>query len=138
MGVDEEATMLDSRPTVVELFGGAGLFGHAFKQVGFRIVRAIEKDVVAAGTYAKNVSDDVEVADIRKLTPAGRCDVLIAGPPCQGFSTLGRRNSNDPRNRLSWEVVRWSRKLRPRVVVIEKVAAFLDSPNWRQITNAFK
>jgi DNA (cytosine-5)-methyltransferase 1 len=130
--------MLNSRPTVVELFGGAGLFGNAFKQVGFNIIRAVEKDAVAAATYAKNVFHDVEVADIRKVTPTGRCDVLIAGPPCQGFSTLGRRNPNDPRNRLSWEVVRWSRKLRPKVVVIENVTAFLDSPNWRQITNAFK
>jgi DNA (cytosine-5)-methyltransferase 1 len=129
--------MLDSRPTVVELFGGAGLFGYSFQQAGFRVIRSIEKDAIAASTYARNVSNDVEVADIRKIAPKGRCDVLIAGPPCQGFSTLGRRNPNDPRNSLSWEVVRWSRKLRPKVVVIENVAAFLESPNWHQIVKAF-
>lgn len=126
--------MLDSRPTVVDLFAGAGLFSHAFKRAGFRIERAVEIDAVAAATYAANLGDHIEVVDVAKAKPAGGCDVLIAGPPCQGFSTLGRRQSDDPRNRLSLQVVRWAKKLRPRIVVIENVAAFLDSSAWRRVT----
>lgn len=125
--------MLDSRPTVVDLYAGAGLFSYAFKQVGFQIARAVEIDAVAAATYSVNMGDHVDVADVARSRPTGRCDVLIAGPPCQGFSTLGRRQSNDPRNRLSLQVVRWAKTLRPKVIVIENVAAFLDSPVWRRV-----
>ena len=130
--------MLDSRPTVVDLFAGAGLFSCAFKQAGFRVMRAVEIDAVAAATYSANLGDHVEVSDVAKATPRGRCDVLIAGPPCQGFSTLGRRQADDPRNALSMEVVRWAEKLRPKVVVIENVAAFLDSAVWDRVAERFE
>jgi DNA (cytosine-5)-methyltransferase 1 len=122
-----------NRPTCVDLFSGAGLFSYAFQQAGFAIERAIELDPVAAATYARNVGDHIEVADVRKTDPNGRCDVLIAGPPCQGFSTLNRARADDPRNRLSYQVLRWSRALRPKVVVIENVSGFLESPQWRRI-----
>ena len=126
--------MKECRPTVVDLFAGAGLFSYAFKQTGFSIIRALEKDPIAATTYATNVGREIEVADVVKAKPIGKCDVLIAGPPCQGFSTLGRRRSNDPRNRLSLQVVRWTKILRPRVVVIENVTAFLGSLQHRRIS----
>ena len=77
------------RPTVIDLFAGAGLFSYAFEREGFSVVRAVEHDRLAAATYAANLGDHVEVADVRRVRPSGRCDVIIAGPPCQGFSTLG-------------------------------------------------
>jgi DNA (cytosine-5)-methyltransferase 1 len=123
----------DTSPRVVDLYAGAGLFSRAFQQVGFKIVRAIELDPVAAETYAANIGPHIEVGDVSKIKPTGACDVLIAGPPCQGFSTLGKRQADDRRNDLSLEVVRWSRFLRPRIVVIENVTAFLDSHQWRQV-----
>jgi DNA (cytosine-5)-methyltransferase 1 len=126
--------VLDSRPTVVDLYAGAGLFSLAFNQCGFRIIRAIELDPVAAATYAANLGDHVEEADVTKTAPDVKSDVLIAGPPCQGFSTLGCRRHDDPRNRLSLEVVRWAEKMRPQAVVIENVASFLDSPVWNRVT----
>jgi DNA (cytosine-5)-methyltransferase 1 len=126
--------MIDSRPRVVDLFAGAGLFSYAFSQAGFRLVRAIEIDAVAAETYAQNLGHHVQVTDVSLAQPEGRCEVLIAGPPCQGFSTLGSRRPDDPRNSLSLEVVRWVRSLCPSVVVIENVAAFLDSEEWQRVT----
>ncbi len=125
--------MVSSRPTVVELFAGAGLFGSAFRDQGFRLIRAIERDPVAAETYSLNLGNHIEVADVTKTVPIGRCDVLIAGPPCQGFSTLGLRRPNDPRNNLSLEVIRWARILRPFVIAIENVAAFLESHQLQRI-----
>jgi len=130
--------MRDNRPRVVDLFAGAGLFSYAFKQVGFQVVRAIELDPVAAETYARNVGDHVEVGDVARLVPSGRCDVLIAGPPCQGFSTLGGRKRDDPRNKLSLHVTRWARAMRPRVVVVENVAAFLGSPEWELLARSLR
>ena len=125
--------MRSTKPRVIELFAGAGLFGHAFQESGFRLVRAVELDAVAASTYAANLGNHIEVADVRTVKPTGACEVLIAGPPCQGFSTLGLRNADDPRNDLSLEVVKWARVLTPRVIVIENVAAFLRSATWPRL-----
>ena len=118
------------QPRVIDLFAGAGVFSFAFADEGFQLVRAIEKDPFAAATYASNLGSHVDVKDVRQVRPEGECDVLIAGPPCQGFSTLGKRDIKDPRNRLSLEVARWAAVLEPRMIVIENVASFLDSPIW--------
>lgn len=120
-------------PTVVDLFSGAGLFSYGFVKEGFQVIRAIEMNDLACATYAANLGSHIECADVQIAQPRGRCDVLIAGPPCQGFSTLNIRRARDPRNLLSLEVVRWARVLRPRVVVVENVAAFLLSPVWGQL-----
>jgi DNA (cytosine-5)-methyltransferase 1 len=125
-------------PTVVDLFAGAGLFSYAFEREGFTVARALELDRHAAATYAVNFGDRVDVADVTRAVPEGRCDVLVAGPPCQGFSTLGKRNARDPRNRLSLQVARWAAVLRPLVVVIENVAAFVQSQIWRSLARRLR
>lgn len=126
------------KPTVVDLFSGAGLFSEAFRSVGFRIIRALEKDTVAASTYQRNLGKHIECCDVREAIPDGSCSVLIAGPPCQGFSTLGSRNPNDERNTLSLEVVRFAKKLRPEVVVIENVASFINSEIWSRVVRSLR
>lgn len=122
-----------TKPVVFDLFAGAGVFSYAFKSEGFDIQRAIELESVAAKTYARNVGDHVHVGDIKRVRPSGSCDVLIAGPPCQGFSTLGRQEKNDPRNKMSFEVLKWARSTTPKIVVIENVAAFLDSKIYSRV-----
>jgi DNA (cytosine-5)-methyltransferase 1 len=117
-----------SGPTVVDLFAGAGLFGAAFESEGFQLLEAVELERAAAVTHAANLNAQLFVGDIAHYEPRGRCDVLIAGPPCQGFSTLGKRRADDPRNRLSLHVARCARTLRPKIVVVENVAPFLESP----------
>jgi len=124
--------------TAVDLFAGAGLFSYAFAREGFSITRAVEIDRSAAATYARNLGAHVEVTDIRAIRPSGRCDALIAAPPCQGYSTLGKRRADDPRNFLSLEVIRWAKVLRPKIVVIENVAAFLQSPVWQQLARGLR
>ena len=116
-----------SRPLVVDLFAGAGLFSHAFVEEGFEVVQAVENDPFAVESYRANLGDVVDAVDVVDATPAERCDVLIAGPPCQGFSTLGKRDPGDARNRLSLELLRWVDATCPRVVLVENVAAFVGS-----------
>ena len=123
---------------MVDLFSGGGLFSYAFAEEGFTLLKAVEKDKVAAATYAMNLGDHVECADVFVCKPKGECDVLIAGPPCQGFSTLGKRDAADPRNCLSLEAVRWARTLNPKVVVVENVPAFVESLVWRQLVAEFE
>lgn len=125
--------VMNRKPTVIDLFAGAGLFSYAFAKEGFDVIWAVELDSVAAQTYVRNIGPYLYNGDIKKTEPSQKCDVLIAGPPCQGFSTLGKRNPRDPRNSLSLEVVRWTEVADPSVVVIENVGAFLKTPVWKKV-----
>ena len=122
-----------SQPSVTELFAGAGLLSEAFRQIGCDIQAAYELDPFACASYRQNVGSHIECADLARLRPRGKCDILAAGPPCQGFSTLGKRDPNDVRNSLSLIVLKWAAKLKPRIVVIENVAAYSSSPVHDQV-----
>ena len=76
--------------TFVDLFAGCGGLALGFKREGFRAVGAVEIDPDAAETYALNIDDDIYVDDIASVTKWPRAQVVIGGPPCQGFSQLGR------------------------------------------------
>jgi DNA (cytosine-5)-methyltransferase 1 len=125
-------------PQVVELFAGAGLFGYAFKQEGFRLGTAYERDSTAAATYARNVGTDVKVCDLAKQRPDGKAEVLIAGPPCQGYSSLGKRDPDDPRNCLALVIPHWAVALDAKLVVVENVALFLKSSIWERLRTRFE
>lgn len=127
-----------SKPTVIDLFAGAGLFSSAFVAQGFDIIGAYEIDPVAATTYKLNVDNEIKLGDIRDALPHGKCDVVIAGPPCQGFSTLGKKDQYDPRNYLCLEIVRFAKILKPKIIVIENVSAFLNAPIWKVLTSSLK
>lgn len=85
----------------VELFSGAGLMGGGFKAAGFKNIFAAELDSRAVATYNQNIEPVAEVWDVKKVKKGLKYEVLVAGPPCQGFSTLGRRDPKDTRNALS-------------------------------------
>jgi len=120
-----------SGPTVVDLFSGVGGLGLGFTQAGFSVIGAFESDRDAAQTYRLNhpgvpvLECDVarlSAADIRTwLGGETQVDVLVAGPPCQGYSAAGNRTADDQRNYLFRHVTRLARSLRARVLVIENV-----------------
>jgi len=122
----------------IDLFSGAGLFSSAFVNTGFNPIQAVELCSIASATYAKNLGNHIINGSVVDVRPVGLCDVLVGGPPCQGFSTLGKRNLADPRNRLSMEMVRWASLTSPKVVVVENVAVFLESPHWEKMRRGFK
>ncbi len=127
-----------TKPTVTELFAGAGLWSSAFVAEGFSVTRAIEIDSIAAATYKRNLGPHIEAADVLESEPKGKCDVLLAGSPCQGFSTLGRRDSQDPRNLLSLDLLRWVPVLCPEIIAIENVEAFLYSSVYDQLRSSLE
>ena len=104
-----------------------------FVQTGFEPVAAIELDAEAAATYAANFGEEHircgDIAEWREGIP--EVDVVIGGPPCQGFSNLGSREPGDPRNSLSQEYLRVVGAASPRVFVIENVDRFLSSREFR-------
>ncbi|MEV0620273.1 DNA cytosine methyltransferase [Nonomuraea sp. NPDC050404] len=127
---------------IVDLFAGCGGMTqgfHAFQSGAFRTVGAVEWDIAAASTYAANFAaeaggtDHIYAGDIAGWDPGivgSDVDVILGGPPCQGFSGLGKEDPNDPRNKLWQEYVRVVLALRPKIFVIENVDRFLRSREY--------
>jgi DNA (cytosine-5)-methyltransferase 1 len=118
-------------PTVLDLFAGCGGMTSGFVSAGFRSVSAVEWDLHAAATYAANFGEDHmfwgDIAEYREVPTA---DVVIGGPPCQGFSNLGSRDPDDPRNSLWREYVRVVLQANPQVFVLENVDRFSKSDEF--------
>ena len=125
--------------TFIDLFAGAGLFSSGLIEAGLEPRLALELDPMAVASYHRNVAPCAErgsVADAALAAAAPKVDVVIAGPPCQGFSTLGRRDPTDSRNALGLAVLPWVDASEAPVVVIENVPPFLRSPEWRLLRDA--
>lgn len=123
-------------PTVISLFAGCGGSSLGYSMAGFRELLAVEWDDNAAATFRLNFPDvPVYHGDITKLASVdlmqlagigpGELDVLDGSPPCQGFSTAGKRNMDDSRNQLFHEFTRILRDLHPRAFVMENVSGMV-------------
>ncbi len=124
---------LDSkRPIGIDLFAGAGGMSLGFEQAGFDVVAAVEIDPVHCATHKFNFPQTAVIprsvvglraADIRLAAGIGSrpIDCVFGGPPCQGFSLIGRRALEDPRNSLVLEFVRLVSELNARTFVFENV-----------------
>lgn len=125
-----------SNPTVIDLFAGCGGMTIGFVEEGFAPILAVEWDRYAAATYAANFGEDhVRAGDIADVPDRDipRVDLVIGGPPCQGFSNLGLKRLDDPRNQLWREYLRFITKARPQVFVIENVDRFSKSPEFQML-----
>jgi DNA (cytosine-5)-methyltransferase 1 len=112
-------------PTFGSLFSGCGGFDLGFAQSGFRCAGAFDLDPIAVENHRKNLRSAAIVWDLRHGIPKDALvgvDVLVAGPPCQGFSLIGERRMNDPRNELLPLAANLASQLRPKVFVAENVA----------------
>jgi DNA (cytosine-5)-methyltransferase 1 len=121
-----------ARVPLIDLFAGAGLLGASFKGRGFEPLLALDVDPHSVRSYNANVARVAEVRSVECVRDLS-CRALLCSPPCQGFSTLGRRDSKDERNALCLHVPIWARATRPEVVVVENVPPFLESPHWRRM-----
>lgn len=121
------------RPICIDLFAGAGGLSLGFEQAGYDVLAAIELDPIHAATHEFNFPygvtlcadvREVSGSDIRNWTPVGdrEVDVVVGGAPCQGFSLIGKRALDDPRNHLVREFARLVVELNPRHFVLENVA----------------
>lgn len=114
----------------IDLFSGAGGLALGIEQAGFKIVLANEIRRDFADSYALNhPTTKLVVGDIKNLSPrteAGDANVslLFGGPPCQGFSTIGKKDRNDDRNSLFWQFIRISEEVNPDFVLFENVSGF--------------
>ena len=131
--------MAPSPIRVLDLFAGAGGFTQGLHESNapFQTVQAVEMDIAAAATFSINFpSASVFAGSIQDWLATGEIpagvDVIIGGPPCQGFSTLGKQDVEDERNSLWMQYVETIRRVRPKIFVVENVAAFAKSPQFAQ------
>lgn len=117
-------------PRVIELFAGCGGMALGFKNAGFRTVLANEWDRAACDSLRANITDRVLNCAIQEIETFPEADVVAGGPPCQGFSNLGDRVPNDPRNQLWRHYFRCIEQVRPRVFVLENVPPLLKSAEF--------
>lgn len=124
--------MKTSRPTAIDLFSGAGGLSLGFEQAGFEISAAVELDPIHCAVHKFNFPRctticrsvvDIDGKEIRRLARLGNRDIAVVfgGAPCQGFSMIGKRALDDPRNALVHRFVQLVHELNPRYFVFENV-----------------
>lgn len=123
---------------VLDLFCGAGGLSLGFKLAGYKIIGGVDFQPDAIKTHEKNFDKSISICgDIREISDAkvnelfgNKVDVIIGGPPCQGFSAGNRQQiEDDPRNKLFFEFIRFVKILNPKAIVIENVRQILTKDN---------
>lgn len=126
-----------SKPVVVDYFSGPGGLAEGFSQAGFETLMGIDFDENSAETFKKNHPEAKYIrADISELDPKdvldeldygeNEIDVIVGGPPCQGFSIAGDREQDDERNELFKDYARHVESLNPKFVLMENVPGMLS------------
>lgn len=131
--MSEGLTVLtQQRPIAVDLFAGAGGMTLGFEQAGFDVLAAVELDPIHCATHEYNFPfckilcrniEQVKGLEIRNYSEIGHrdIDIVFGGPPCQGFSLIGKRGFDDPRNQLMFHFIRLISELQPKYFVLENV-----------------
>lgn len=119
--------------TLIDLFAGAGGMTVGFVGAGFHPVFAVEQDEAAAAAYDKNFGPHCYHGPIEHIKTYPKAAVVIGGPPCQGFSNLGKRLEYDPRNQLWRYFLKAVESAHPVCFVIENVPPILKSQEYAEI-----
>lgn len=143
------------KPVGIDLFAGAGGLSLGLEHAGFKILAANEIHEDPSKTYRANHPEanlitrdvrDVEASEMLEQaeTAAGRgldeIDIIAGGPPCQGFSTAGDKDEDDPRNNLYKDFVRMVEELQPRAFLMENVtglASMYDGKAIEEVLDLF-
>ena len=122
----------------IDLFCGAGGFSLGFKAAGFNCLGAFDNWDPAIKTHKKNFKDtkiytksinDYSNLEIKEIFNNNNVDVIIGGPPCQGFSSIGKQNINDQRNDLIFEFGRIIKSIKPSFFIMENVSGLIHDKN---------
>ncbi len=120
---------------VISLYCGAGGLDLGFRRAGFDVCWAIDSDEFAVKTYNANLEETAICGDVLKIDPPleAHPDIVIGGPPCQGFSVIGRMDPDDPRSHHVEHFLDIVEMLRPRAFVMENVKALAINPRWEDV-----
>lgn len=116
---------------LIDLFSGCGGLSHGFEMANFECIIGVDIDEPALRTFAHNhshakplkldLSKSESIDTIIENIDGRNIEVIVAGPPCQGFSLTGTRNESDKRNKLFYSVFKLAEKIKPKYIVIENV-----------------
>ena len=135
-----------SRINIIDVFSGAGGLSQGFANAGFNIVAGIDNDAESLITFSKNHSKattinfdlsqkiDFSSNEFSSLNNV-KIDIVIGGPPCQGFSVAGKRHELDPRNSLYKTYVSFIKKFAPKIMVMENVPTIMSMYGGRVYEN---
>jgi len=135
------------KPIGIDLFCGVGGLSLGFKQAGFDVAASVDNDPTNIEMYSKNfpgstciLADIAKISgkEIRSIAKIGnrRVHVVFGGPPCQGFSMIGKRRPDDARNSLIYDFARLVREIKPYYFVLENVPGILTK-NMKSILESF-
>ena len=136
---------------VIDLFSGCGGFSYGFESAGFNVLLGVDNNQDALNTFKLNhrnsqilntdLSKKETIKEITDIIKNKQIDVIIAGPPCQGFSLTGSRKEDDERNTLFYSVFNLAKKVNPKAIIIENVLGIATLYNGKAkegIINKFK
>ena len=133
-------SVVDERKlNVLDLFCGCGGMSKGLQDAGLNVVAGIDIWDKAVASYSVNLNHTSVCEDITNLAPAEfeelyltenpTIDIIVGGPPCQGFSIAGKRDIKDPRNSLFMEYVKYLEHFRPKAFMMENVMGILSMKN---------
>lgn len=141
--IEEILRYMQKKYNVLDLFSGVGGFSIGFENAGFNIALAIDLDKDCEKTHNRNfahipfIQEDIRNIKSIKDKLNVDIDVIIGGPPCQGFSTIGsrisscptKRGKHDPRNDLFTDYIRLLKEVKPKIFLMENVKGLLTKDN---------
>eukprot|EP01013_Petalomonas_cantuscygni_P003190 TRINITY_DN13344_c0_g1_i1.p1 TRINITY_DN13344_c0_g1~~TRINITY_DN13344_c0_g1_i1.p1 ORF type:complete len:366 (-),score=-34.42 TRINITY_DN13344_c0_g1_i1:87-1184(-) len=121
----------------ISLYSGAGGLDIGFRKAGFEMIWANDFNKNACESYAHNIGDHIRCGDINnyleELKEIEGVDIVIGGPPCQGFSVAGKMDPNDPRSKHVWTFTDVVEMLNPKAFVMENVKALGTLSKWEPL-----
>ena len=139
--------MKETSFTFIDLFSGCGGLSHGLEMAGHRCLLGVDMDKHAIESFNANHRHATGiVTDITKLTKGKleellngqQVDMVVGGPPCQGFSTVGKGDAGDERNSLFKQFVRVVKITQPKIVLFENVTGILAKKNEATLKNIFR
>lgn len=132
--------------TFIDLFSGCGGLSSGLEMAGHRCILGVDANKEAINSFAANHHDAaVYLGDIKQLKEkklnellrGQKVDMVVGGPPCQGFSTVGRGEADDDRNQLFKEFVRIVKVTQPKVILFENVTGLVAKKNQHILKQIF-
>lgn len=125
----------------ISLFSGAGGLDIGAIQAGAKIVWANDMMKEACESYSQNIGTHIQKGDINEFIPSlaqykGEVDLVIGGPPCQGFSVAGKMDIDDERSQLIWSYAKVVETVSPKAFIMENVKALGALERWASVRNA--
>lgn len=122
---------MNNKKYMIDLFSGCGGLSFGFEQAGFECIVGVDSDKPALETFKYNhpnasamhldLSKEESITEIISKIDNRKINLIVAGPPCQGFSLSGNRDETDKRNILFYSVFKLAASIKPKYIVIENV-----------------